>query len=155
VTKHSVLVQALASTPVDLSVTLNGFSEQAAKMRPSPESWSISDVLGHLASVEKLYLARFKRVLSEDRPLLPEIVPDESAHRSSDPLPVLLASFEEARGETVALLQTATGGDWGRPAVHETRGETDFRRLAELLLEHDVEHLNQVAAIWEELQMGQ
>lgn len=152
-TKHSVLVQALASTPVDLSVTLNAMGEQAAKFRPSPNSWSISDVVSHLAHVEKLYLARFQRVLDEDGPLLPEITPDESAHDSSDRLPRLLARFEGARGETISLLRGTPDNDWGRPAVHETRGETDFHRLAELLLEHDVEHLNQVAAIWEQLQI--
>lgn len=154
-TKHSVLVQALASTPVDLSVTLNGLGEQVAKLRPSPGSWSISDVVSHLAYVEKLYLARFGRVLREERPLLPAILPNESAHNSSDPLPSLLAGFEAARGETVAFLQTTASSHWGRPAVLEMHGETDFRRLVELLLEHDVEHLNQVAAIWEEFQMGQ
>lgn len=154
-TKRSVLVQALASTPVDLSVTLNGLGEQAAKYRPSPESWSIADVVSHLAHVEKLYLARFQRVLDEDGPLLPEIVPDESAHDSSDRLPRLLACFEEARSETISLLQATAVNEWSRPAVHVTRGETDFHGLVELLLEHDVEHLNQVAAIWEELQMEQ
>jgi uncharacterized damage-inducible protein DinB len=155
VTKHSVLVQALASTPVDLSVTLNGLGEQAAKLRPSPESWSISDVVSHLAYVEKLFLARLKRVLSEEQPFLPEITSNETAHQSAHKLPRLLARFEEARGETISFLQATTDSGWDRTAIHETRGETDFRRLAELLLEHDVEHLNQVAAIWERLQMSQ
>jgi uncharacterized damage-inducible protein DinB len=155
VTKRSVLVQALASTPVDLSVTLNGLGEQAAKYRPSPDSWSISDIVSHLAHVEKHYLARFQRVLDEDGPLVPEIKPDESAYDSSERLPRLLERFEEARSETISLLRATADGEWSRPAVHETRGETDFHRLAELLLEHDVEHLNQVAAIWEYLQTEQ
>ena len=136
-------------------MTLNGLGEQAARLRPSPESWSISDIVSHLADVEKHYLARLKRVLAEDNPLLPEILPDESAHHSADRLSHLLARFEEARGETISFLRATTDPDWERPAVHETRGETDLRELAELILEHDVEHLNQVAAIWEQMQMDQ
>jgi uncharacterized damage-inducible protein DinB len=141
------LLQALASTPNDLSVLLKGMNATAAAQRPTLETWSIADVVCHLADVEKQYRARLQRVLQEERPQLPTIQPNEQAHDTTTPLPALLARFNEAREETLALLMEIKPGQWQRRGIHESKGDVTLRFLVQYLLDHDIQHLNQIVEV--------
>lgn len=151
--KRIILLQALASTPRDLALILKGVDLPALTKRPVPDQWSMADVLAHLSDVEVQYLARLKRVVVEERPFLPRILPDESKHDIQTSLEELLARFEAARAETVDFLKDISPGGWQRPAVHETRGETKLRFLVQDLVNHDIGHLNQVVEVQQRLRV--
>lgn len=150
-TKRIVLLQALASTPADLARTLDGIDEAAARRPPASGEWSVADVVNHLIDVEQRYRERLRRVVREERPMLPAIRPDEAAHDPDAALGELLGRFEGARAQTLAFLGELSPADWQRPADHETWGETHFRFLVHNLADHDTLHLNQLAEVRQRL----
>lgn len=146
-TKRAMLLKALASAPNDLALLLPSADSAAARHRPAPETWSIADVLSHLADVETQYLARLQRVVDEDVPEVPRIGPNEAVHDVATPLPDLLQRFRERRGETMAFLTQLKPGQWQRKAVHPDLGETTLRYLVQYLVDHDTEHLSQLVQL--------
>ena len=142
--KRTVLLDALISMPKDLTFMLRRASETAVHQRPSPNEWSIADVLRHLITTESLYLARLQKIVMEERPYLPYIHSDSRPQPGPTPLDDLLHTLSTARSETLAYLQSLNAGAWQRNAVHETIGPTKLRYMVQLLVDHDTEHLNQI-----------
>lgn len=144
--KRIVLLQALAATPADLrrllaSLTPAGTSEAA------PGTWSPTEVLQHLLDVESRYRARLQRIVTEDHPHVPSILPPEEGYPANEELQVLLEAFARAREETLAFLKGLSAGEWQRRATHPTWGELTLRFFVQNLVEHDTEHLNQLALL--------
>lgn len=145
--KRAILLKALRSTPADLAAMLKRIGEEDARRRPTPDQWSLSDVMNHLIYVEGKYLARLKRVVDEECPHVPVIEPDESVHVLQIPPRQLLAHFEQARSATLEFLENLSMGQWQRPAVHPDLGQTTLRYLVQYLVDHDTEHLSQMAVL--------
>lgn len=152
-TKRIVLLQALASTTNDLALMLRGVDADDGARRPADDAWSMADVVNHLVDVEERYRRRFRRLLEEEKPWLPYMHPDERAHDPQAPLSTLLARFKEERAQTMALLKEIGPGDWQRRTVHETKGDVTLRFLVQYLVDHDIQHLNQIVEIQQQLRM--
>ena len=152
-TKRIVLLQALASTPNDLALMLRGVDDADDARRPAGDQWSMADVVNHLVDVEQRYRQRLQRVLEEQEPWLPYMHPDEQAHDPRAPLSTLMGRFKEQRAQTMVLLKEIGPGDWQRRAVHETKGNVTLRFLVQYLVDHDIQHLNQIVEIQQQLQM--
>lgn len=148
--KRIILLQALASAPNDLAITLRHVDAPTLHKRPSPDAWCVADVLTHLIDVEIQYQVRLRRIVAEERPHLPYIL----AHPQTDPeatLSALLEQFQAVRDQTLAFLRDLSMGDWQRAAVHETMGETKLRYMVQTLVNHDTEHLNHLVEIMQKL----
>jgi uncharacterized damage-inducible protein DinB len=50
-------------------------SEDQCRQHPVPNTWSILEVICHLADYETIYSDRMKRVLAEENPTLPAALP--------------------------------------------------------------------------------
>ncbi|GAB4431597.1 MAG: hypothetical protein OHK0015_18230 [Chloroflexi bacterium OHK40] len=148
--RRAVLMEALAATQSDLERLARRLDPATAARRPAPESWSVAEVVAHMAEIEARYRDQLRQTLIDDHPTLSPLVPDEAAHDTL-PLPELVAAFVAARAATLALLAEVPQGDWGRPLTHPTLGSTRFRELVQALVSHDNEHLAQIAAIREQL----
>lgn len=144
--KRIVLLQALAATPADLQRLMGSFSPAGAR-HASPGSWSPVEVVSHLLDVEERYRARLQRIVTEEQPSVPEIVPPEGGYPVTEELPELLEAFAGARAETLAFLKGLSAGEWQRRATHATWGELTLRFFVQNLVEHDTEHLNQLALL--------
>ena len=115
-TRRSVLIESLQSTPRDLARLLRPLDAAAARWRPAPDEWCIADVVAHLSYCEAPYLARLRRVVEQDNPFEPALLPDESAHDLALPLADLLAAFVARRADTVAFLTGLESARLGPPA---------------------------------------
>ncbi len=149
--KRDVLMKALAATPGDLERMVRGLKTTAVTHKPTPDQWSIADVLCHLQMMEERYLPRLEVVVREERPSIPYIHADEASHDLTRPLMTMLADFRLAREQTLDFLRGLKAGDWQRTAVHETWGEVKFRYLIQHLVDHDTDHLNQIVEIQQRL----
>jgi uncharacterized damage-inducible protein DinB len=151
-TRRSVLIESLQSTPRDLARLLRPIDDTAVRWRPAPGEWCLADIVAHLSYCEEPYLARLRRVVELDNPYEPYLHPDESAHDLTRPLAELLEAFVARRSETIAFLSGLDQRDWGRPLVHETIGPTRLRDQVQELVAHDNTHLEQVVALRESLE---
>ena len=149
--KRTILIAALDSTPKDLTFLLRRMEETAVHQRLAFNEWSIADVLSHLATIEPLYLARLQRIVGEERPYLPYLHPETMPQPTSTPLADLFAAFSAARQTTLDYLKSLKAGEWQRPAIHQTAGPTKFRYMVQMLVDHDTEHLTQIAQIQQQL----
>jgi uncharacterized damage-inducible protein DinB len=146
-TKRIVLLQALASTPIDIARLLRPVDNEAFRWQPAPEEWSAAAVLTHLGQVEKAYRHRLQRIAHEDEPWVPYIHPEVGDSAANARAADLLNAFETERAQTMAFLQELSPGGWQRPAIHETKGRTTMRYLVQDLVDHDIDHTNQLVTI--------
>ena len=141
-TRRAELLEALTAMPGDLGRWVRGRDAAAFSSRLTVEGWSGLDVLYHLLWVEERSLIRIQMVVTQDKPVLFAIPP----HETLPPVEpaALFDQFCQQRQQTLNYLQSLTPGQWQRTGQHPTRGPLSVRYLADYLVVHDTEHLNQL-----------
>jgi uncharacterized damage-inducible protein DinB len=144
-------LEILRSTPARLKAALKGVPKAVLLWTPAPGKWSILEIVCHLRDMERdAYLTRYRRILAEDTPTLPDIDGDTYALEydyRSQKLTEVLRDWTRLRRETLKLLAAAKRADWERAGVHETAGRLT---VADFLGRHahgnDQAHLGQIDA---------
>lgn len=126
-----------------LSKALKGISNAQMDEVPIPETWSIRQVVCHLADAEIVYADRMKRVLIDDNPAVFEWSPDEFSqddfcrHREIDNE---LTVIDSIRRQMISILQHQDVEIWQRTAVHSLDGPMTLETLLERIVEHVPHH---------------
>jgi len=163
--ERSALLNIVAETPARLKAALKGVPKKLLLWTPGPGKWSILEIVAHMRDMERdAYLARYRRILAEENPTLPDIDGDICAIRDdyrSLRLPDLLRDWLKLRKECLKLLKSVKGPRWERMGTHETAGlltmDALLRRHA---IGNDEAHLAQIegikkrAAAFENLESG-
>ncbi len=150
-TERARHLKTLAETPARLKTALKGVSKKLTAARPAPGKWSILEIVCHMRDMEaEAYLGRYRRILAENNPTLPDIDGDAIAIERdyrSQPLAAALREWSKLRKESLKLLKKVKGEQWERIGTHETAGRftvADFvRRHA---VGNDEAHLGQIEA---------
>lgn len=146
------LLDVLKSTPARLKAALKGVPKKVLRWAPAPGKWSIHEIVCHMRDMEReAYLARYRRILAEDDPALPDIDGDvyalERDYRSMK-LGEVVRDWGRVRRENLSVLRTVQGDQWSRRGTHETAGPLS---VDDLLRRHavgnDEAHLGQIEAI--------
>ena len=142
----------LKSLPNELDDLLADLDEETLRWRPIPNKWSIKEIMCHLRDMERLaYLGRYRRMLSEDNPLLPNVDQDRIAFESdyiNQDAKAALEEFKRLRWETVQTLQAASPEVWSRGGMHETDGPLTVEQLVVRQIKgNDQNHLVQMKDI--------
>jgi hypothetical protein len=119
--------------------------------KPSPDRWSICEVLNHLAEVERLALGlRAKRILDEELPLFVDYDREaryrEGAYGNDDG-ELALENFREARKASLTWLEKIQPPDWRRRGMHHVVGEVELSQILSLWAFHDLGHIRQIAEL--------
>jgi hypothetical protein len=122
---------------------LRTISEERASYRYAPGKWSIKEVVGHMADVERIMTYRALRIARADATPLPGF--DENSYVPAGnfdarTLASLAHEFEEVRRATVAFLETL------EPEAAARRGsannnEISARALAYIIAGHERHHM--------------
>lgn len=146
------LLAVLAATPARLKQALAGVPRALLLWTPAPGKWSILEIVAHMRDMERdAYLARYRLILAETDPSLPDVDGDrralEGGYRDLR-IALVLREWNRLRRECLRLLKKVRGAQWERVGVHETAGrlrmEDFLRRQA---LGNDEAHLGQIEAI--------
>lgn len=146
-TKRTILLQALASTPADVERLARGVDDAIFAGLAKADTVSPGEIVNHLLAVEHAYLYHINRIIGENEPIVPAIHTRAEHFRPRVPLPAAAEQFRQAREEMLATLEELPAGDWQRKAIHETEGRIPLRFLIQCLVEHDIEHTNQLVEI--------
>jgi hypothetical protein len=138
----------IRATPHVIQGLLTGLEGAELRWKPSPERWSIEQVLAHLAEAERdCYLYRLQRILAERDPEVQAIGP-------SDPQPspgrFALATLEEflaLRRESVDLLEGLPVEAMERGAIHSAVGRIKLAHMLNEWAFHDIGHIRQIAEL--------
>jgi uncharacterized damage-inducible protein DinB len=149
---RKALLETLKATPARLKAALKGVPRKLLLWTPAPGKWSIHEIVCHMRDMERdAYLTRYRRILAEDDPALPDIDGDayalERDYRSLK-LGEVVRDWGRLRRESLSLLRTVKGDQWSRRGTHETAGPLS---VDDLLRRHavgnDEAHLGQIDAI--------
>jgi hypothetical protein len=145
-------LRVLRETPERLERTLGAMDAGLVRWTPAPGKWSALEILCHMRDMEaEAYLARYRRILAEERPSLPDADGDRLAWERSyagQEVGAALSEWRARRAEVLALLGGVREEQWSRVGVHETAGPLT---MADLLRRHavgnDEAHLRQMDSI--------
>ena len=138
------LVERLRTQHDALRFVLAKATPAALDARPRPEEWSARENLAHLARHHTAFLARLRRLLSEDRP-------DLGRYRAEDdpdwpdwaalPVDDVLERLRILRAELVELVRSLSPQECARTGRHPTFGDLDVAGWLEFFLLHEAHHL--------------
>jgi hypothetical protein len=146
------IIWNLKSLPNELEDLLKDLDEETLRWRPIPNKWSIKEIMCHLRDMEReAYLARYKKLLTEDYPTLPNVdqnrIADEGDYINQD-TKTALEDFKRLREETIQTLESAPPEAWLRGGVHETDGPMTVDALVHRQIKgNDLNHLVQMKDI--------
>jgi DinB superfamily len=139
----------LEGTPEILRRLMAGVTDEDARWKPTPERFSIAEVLAHLSHSEgHCYRMRLDRFLSEQ---WPEFEPDDAQfyldlYRDSDPADAF-DHFEEQREANIEFIRGLPGSDGSRVALHKEAGEITLAQMLNEWAMHDLGHIRQIAEL--------
>ncbi|HVE46767.1 MAG TPA: DinB family protein [Acidimicrobiales bacterium] len=140
-------VERLKATARDL-VSLVGAADPARlKREPAREEWSAAVVVTHLADTEAVYGVRLRRMLTEDRPVLEAFDEHVWAQRFGPLEPAVrdsLQRWRSLREANTRILESLSDDEWGLEGVHGRRGPFTVVTLADNMVAHDRNHLDQI-----------
>ncbi len=162
------LIHRLDYQPEELKATLNILPEAqwhdrrlpapALPLAPSgqkrargPDGGSVHQLVAHIRDLETLaFRPRFRRVLMEDRPILEAFAShtwSAESYEVGEPLGKMLAEFERARAEAVALMRPLRPDDWARAGFHPPSGWRTAQWWAEHMYQHVNNHLTDIRRV--------
>jgi len=146
------LLSNLKSLPNELDDLLKDLDEGTLRWRPIPNKWSVKEIMCHLRDMELLaYLARYRKMLSVDNPILPNVDQDRLATENdymNQDASAALDEFKRLRQETIRTLESAPVDAWSRGGTHETDGPMNVEELVVRQIKgNDLNHLVQMKDI--------
>jgi DinB superfamily len=144
-------IGTLEATPEILRGLLASVTEEQTLWKPTPERWSIAEVLEHLSHVEGHgFRMRAERIVNEESPLL-EVYDQEAlsaaGQYSGRDVEDSFDHFEEQREDNVAWLTSLPARVVSRTAQHQELGTITLGHLLNEWAFHDLGHIRQIAEI--------
>ena len=147
--ERATLVARYAAGHAEVLAALDGITEDELDRSPADGSWSPRQVVHHLADSEMTSAIRFRRLLTEEDPVV--LGYDEEhwarALRYEDrPIGPALDAFAAARATTLQLLERMTADQWERAGTHSESGAYDVKRWLRIYAGHAHDHADQIRA---------
>lgn len=146
------ILAGLRSTPRIFNAMVQTIPAGNLTVRRGEGFWTIAEHVSHLAEVQPMLLARFRRFVDEEHPQFVPFIPgkvDEKpvAPACMDVAPALL-QFAEYREKQLILLENAGDDIWQRTATHPEYDAYSFYLLARHVLMHDYWHMYRIEELW-------
>jgi hypothetical protein len=127
----------------ETATLLRGLSEDDARYRYGRGKWSVKEVVGHLADVERIMAYRALRIARGDTTPLPSF--DENAYVplanfDNRSLADLVGELRTVRAATLALLRTFDSDAWRRRGTASGK-PVSVRALAFMIPGHERHHV--------------
>ncbi len=141
------LITLLAGVPDQLEAALSTLAPHEPATQPGAttgeESWTTSEIFGHLCDAARYWGARMRLAVYEDRPQLELFDQDAlvrlAAYRYIAP-ETLAQQFRLTSESNVALLRGLRPEQWERVGIHPERGAITVRQMVEIEARHESDH---------------
>ncbi len=138
-------VDILAAMKFELDRTvalLSGVTDRDSSVCHPPYTWTIKQVVGHLADTERIFGYRALRFARGDMTPLPGFDENhyaQSARSDQRPLRDLTAEFEALRTSHIALFQNLPADAWDQRGI-ASGSEISVRAIAYVIVGHERHH---------------
>ncbi|WP_044207911.1 DinB family protein [Flammeovirga sp. OC4] len=145
--KTKQLIQKYSKAPQLLRAKASTFNEEELQFKPSPNKWSIKEIIIHLADSEVNAFLRYRTIIAEptnDTFVVDEWKWSQELKYQNQPLDHYLNLFESLRSITVHQLQLCEESDWDKYVIHKDFGKITLKMWLELYVDHFEQHMNQI-----------
>ena len=134
---------AFATFPEELATAVH----QVPVAPVVPGEWGPAEIVRHLIAVEReIWQARLAQLALEDDPHWTWVEPGLEPGFDDASLDEIVATFADARAETVATVMGLDDAGGARFGTHATYGVLDIAGLLRIAVDHDREHLEAITA---------
>ncbi len=140
------ILKTLAAQHRDTRALLEGVDEKRGAFRYAPGKWSLKQVIGHMADVERVFTYRALAFARNDRAPLPSMEQEEwMAHSNfeSRSLASILAEWSAVRAATLALFESFDAEIGTRHGM-ASGVEVSVRALPFIVAGHELHHMGVV-----------
>ncbi len=149
--QFEALLDRLRAGGEALVASFGGVTDEQARWRPAPDTWSVLDVAAHLVDEEREdFRARIEALFADPQrawdPIDPEEWPEERDYASRD-LATTVDAFRRERAASLVRMERHRDADWDVAHDHPQLG---VLRAGDLLLSwvvHDALHQRQLARL--------
>jgi tRNA-binding protein len=137
----------LSQTPSRIQALITGVAATALSRKPSPDKWSITEIIAHLADAELVFGYRLRMIFTVPGTHLQAFDPDRfastfdyqscDAHTSAE-------LFAAARMGTLGMLRRVAPVLMDNAGTHDEWGTETARSLVRLEAGHDTNHFAQI-----------
>lgn len=139
-----------AGTAKKLERLIKGVPSSRLRKRPSPEKWSVGEILAHLADSEIVIGWRLRQILGAPGTPIQAYDQDSWAaaghYGKRDPRKSA-EQFRVVREANLALLKSLVPEQWKHHGMHAERGQESIEHIVRMIAGHDINHTNQVERI--------
>jgi hypothetical protein len=139
-----------AATASTLARLIKGVSVPKLRKRPTPDQWSVIEILSHLADSEVVAGWRLRAILGAPGATIAAY--DQNAwaiaghYDTRDPRQCI-DQFRAMRKANLSLLNSLTPEQWNHYGVHSERGKETVKHIVALIAGHDLNHVQQIERI--------
>ena len=128
---------------------LEDLREDELDRRPSPEDWTVREIVHHLGDAEMRSAVRLRQLLAEDAALIQGYDEAEYTRRLhyDRPLGASLDAMRAARRTSLELLETLTPAEWTRAGTHSESGAYAVDDWLRIYAAHPHEHAAQIRRV--------
>ena len=145
---HSIIIQKLEINAATLKSLLENISDEQAHWKPSPEKWSLLEIVNHLYDEEREdFRQRIMSIFEDPKKEWAAIAPAdwvterEYAKRNFNNS---LNNFLDERKKSIEWLKSLESPDWKAFYIHPKLGEMSAEKLLANWLAHDYLHIRQI-----------
>lgn len=153
-TELKMHIEAAERSPKEIAAAVSGLPPDVLRYKPSPEKWSILEILGHLADIEIVYAYRLRQMLADEKPVIAPMDQNAWARHlgyMDAPPPELVAAYGLNRHQNVRLLRRLRPADLEKGAFHpEYQKNQTVADIAERMATHGANHLSQIEKLKKE-----
>ena len=153
--RHAKLIDRFEDGGLRLRAAIKAVSPDIAQVRCAPGSWSIQEVVIHLADMDAIGIDRMKRVVAEESPALAnadETVFVQRLHPHAQSMDEAAMLFDIGRRQWARVLRRLADSDFHRSGRHSVEGELTLAQLLDRYMKHLDHHLPFIAGKMERLQ---
>ena len=146
--KEPLAVQA--ATAEKLDQLLKGVSVSELRPRPTPEKWSVNEILAHLADSEIVIGYRLRLILGFPGSSIVATDGDSwavSGHYDERDPRKSVEQFRVLREANLFLLKSLKPEQWKHYGMHSERGQESIEHMVRIYAGHDINHLQQIEKI--------
>jgi hypothetical protein len=141
-------ISMLEKTPGLLELLLRDVPEELLDWKPAAERWSITEILGHLVIIERLYEQRARLIVLEDSPTLPRHQPPVEGETPKRTAWQYMEEFVPLRRAFAFYLHSVPAASAGRTGQHAELGTISLSQMLHELANHDLGHLRQIEELY-------
>jgi hypothetical protein len=143
----NAVIDKLASAPGRFAALLSTVEDADSVESSGDAEWPPRRVFAHLRAADAILEPRIYFVLVRDSP--PLVGYDDTvwlgvAQYDSLPVTESLESLRLRRSELIHMLRHISLEDWDRTGTHEVRGPMTVLEIAQQIIDHENDHLEQI-----------